>query len=462
MKRSPAAFLSAVLVLGMVLGLAGDAARADSPFYTEQARLIPASLLPLLPPEKAVGAAVALSADGSVALVGSLNWPCPGLTTDCGAVYVFVRQGGAWVEESVLFPDTAGHPSRGQIFSNALALSPDGRTAFVSALFEDLVPFEIVGAVYVFERTDSGWVQRQKLRPSKPFNALRFGEKMALSPDGDLLLVTALPQFCPPDPDCGGVYVFALQNGTWVEETRLPVPAGSPSFFGSALAWAPDQRRVAIGAVGGFCGNIYRYVRSGTGTWTLLGEVSTSCAVGSSVAISPDGTELLAGTGNSVITFAASGDDWIEQGSFAPTPAVFNADFGHTLALGPGVALVGAPGSICPDLFINCGSAYVFLKRAGVWTQEQRLTGADPGEFNLIGDFFGTSLALSRSGAVALIGAPGEDCDGRGVDGCGGAYLYAAASIADIPTLSEAALLLLALGLAGCGTVLLARRRRLS
>jgi len=81
-------------------------------------------------------------------------------------------------------------------------------------------------------------------------------------------------------------------------------------------------------------------------------------------------------------------------------------------------AVVGTPGywggtSPWPIL---AGSAYVFEKSGGVWSQTQKLTASD----GRLRDYFGCSVALS--GETILVGAQ-QDCGFR-LDKHGSAYLF--------------------------------------
>ena len=75
--------------------------------------------------------------------------------------------------------------------------------------------------------------------------------------------------------------------------------------------------------------------------------------------------------------------------------------FGYSVALDGDTALVGAYGD--DDKGGTSGSAYIFTRSGGVWTQQAKLTASD-GEAL---DRFGYSVALD--GDTALVGAYGDD-----------------------------------------------------
>jgi hypothetical protein len=94
-------------------------------------------------------------------------------------------------------------------------------------------------------------------------------------------------------------------------------------------------------------------------------------------------------------THRAHAQTWTQQARLLPSDPVQNAAFGQYVSLEGDTALVGAP-------FANSvkGSAYVFVRSGGVWTQQAELTA--PG--GVAGDEFGYPVAIS--GNTALVGAP--------------------------------------------------------
>ena len=81
-------------------------------------------------------------------------------------------------------------------------------------------------------------------------------------------------------------------------------------------------------------------------------------------------------------------------------------------------ALIGAWGDEDPH-GLDAGSAYVFERSNGEWTQQQKLTSDDGDQ----GDQFGRTLSLSSDGATALIGAAEKGGDPTGTF-AGSAYIF--------------------------------------
>jgi len=102
------------------------------------------------------------------------------------------------------------------------------------------------------------------------------------------------------------------------------------------------------------------------------------------------GTPLDPGTGGdfgAVHLFDSTGGSWVATQRLAPAVPPLFGDFGAALALDGDVLWVGAPSSPFG------GSAHVFERSGGVWSELQTLGG---------GGFFGTSVAVS--GGTAAVG----------------------------------------------------------
>ncbi|MEM7201304.1 MAG: hypothetical protein AAF628_13615 [Planctomycetota bacterium] len=96
--------------------------------------------------------------------------------------------------------------------------------------------------------------------------------------------------------------------------------------------------------------------------------------------------------------------------------AVADDQFGSAVALGDGVALIGAPSANAGGLR-DAGRAYVWSRdHRGVWRETAPLTASDADRDDQLGD------ALALSGSRALIGAPCADAPLR--DDTGAAYVF--------------------------------------
>jgi len=195
-----------------------------------------------------------------------------------GAVYVFVRQGGAWVQEAYL---KASNTERSDRFGIALGLSGDGNVLAIGAEGEDNSAGAShglddeakadSGAVYVFSRGAAGWQQDAYLKASNADAVDRFGGAIAISGDGTTLAVGAtgedsIATGVDGDPTSnaskgsGAVYVFVRDATAWWPQTYLKPARVDPDGydgFGTAVSISADGNTLAVGAAGdasGFAG----------------------------------------------------------------------------------------------------------------------------------------------------------------------------------------------------------------
>jgi MBG domain (YGX type)/Bacterial Ig-like domain (group 3)/FG-GAP repeat len=311
------------------------------------------------------GLSVALSSDGSTALVGS---PYVSGSGAAGAAYVFSRKGSTYTQTAVL---TAG--AANDEFGISVALSADGRTALV---------LDGAGVAFIFAWTASTYVQTAELTATDSAGPEGFGYSVALSADGSVALVGDSAHTVNGNAYAGVVYVFGRDGASYTQ---------------TGVLTAAD---VAVGA--GF---------------------------GVSVALSADGTTLLVGAeshtsnGNSqadaAYVFNKSGFTFTQAARFT-APAGGADFFGSSVALGAdgATALVGAEFRTVDGKGAT-GAAYVFDRSGSSYSQTAELT-ASEGE---AADYFGYSVALTADGSTALVGAPFHAVNGS--PDAGAAYVFA-------------------------------------
>ncbi|HEX7184032.1 MAG TPA: FG-GAP repeat protein [Thermoanaerobaculia bacterium] len=307
-------------------------------------------------PQGYFGWSVAVS--GDTALVGALN---------DDAVYVFVRQDGAWAQQARLSPDPGPVGIR---FGLSVALSGD--TAVVGAPFEDVGQPGAGGAVYVFVRRDGVWEREAKLTAGSFALSDAFGYAVDVSGN---VLVAGIASLSFSAPESGAAEVFVRRDGAWTRQAQLTAPDGRPGdFFGGSVAVSGG--RVLVTA--------RRYD---------VGGVADAGAA---------------------FVFVRNGRDWdLEARLTASDPAPFDR-FGTSVDLAGNTAVVGA-WLDNPDEIPDAGAAYVFVREDGAWTEQAKLTAPDAET----SDQFGSDVAVS--GDTVAIGAWREDARG---DASGSAYLF--------------------------------------
>jgi hypothetical protein len=126
-----------------------------------------------------LGIAVALSSDGNTAIVGG-NID----NANTGAAWVFTRSGSVWTQQGLKLVGTGAVGAALQ--GSAVALSADGNTAIVGGYGDN----SFAGAVWVFTRSGSVWTQYgSKLIGSGAVGAAYQGISVALSSDGSTAIM---------------------------------------------------------------------------------------------------------------------------------------------------------------------------------------------------------------------------------------------------------------------------------
>ncbi len=330
----------------------------------------------------AFGYAVAMSADGTTAIVAA-----PGVNSNAGAVYVF-------------------HSPSEDSWSTSATPTPTATLSAPGGATDD-----------------------------------RFGSSIALSADGTTAIVGGMGF----NASTGVAYVYhAASEAAWSsssvpEATLIDPGAVSGDYFGSSVSLSADGTAALIGSWGngGGSGAAYVFHTSSEGSWrgtpapaATLSDGPDAGAFGYSVSISGDGTTALVGAntadgqaGSAYIFHVASEGSWASSSPITTLTAASGATddaFGSSVTLSKdgSTALIGAPGSGA-----TAGAAYVFhAATEGSWgaTSAQAAAMSDPGGSS--GDYFGWSVALSGDGASALVGAYGTS------GSAGAAYVFQVAT----------------------------------
>jgi Bacterial Ig-like domain (group 3)/FG-GAP repeat len=300
-----------------------------------------------------LGATIALSGDGTTALLGA-----PSRNSYAGGVYVFVLSGGTWSQQGSIL--TGSDETGGDLFGRSLALSGDGGTALIGASGAG----GSAGAAYVFTRSGSSWSQQAgPLTPTGGAANDAFGTAAALSLDGDTALVGADAR----SSNRGAGYVYTRSGSTWSQQ-------------GSAL---------------------------------VASNATANDQLGISAALSADGDTALLGAygrgGNrgAAFVFTRSGAAWSQQGSALSPPAgsdpAGNAEFGVSVDLTADgdTAMIGAFGRST-----NRGAVYAFTRSSNTWSQ-QGWAITPPGVQG--NDQFGISVSTSSDASTVLVGENGVD-----------------------------------------------------
>jgi hypothetical protein len=245
------------------------------------------------------GAAVALSGDGSTAMIGATrDFVSP---TNPGSVWAYALSGGTWTQQGPKFSGTGGTAAF-LFFGTSIALSDDGNTALVGGRADGNGP----GSAWVFTRSGSTWTQQgAKLTANDELGSGHFGWSVALSNDGN----TALIGGPNDDGGNGAAWDFTRSGSTWSQQ-GLKLVGGDENgagLFGTSVALSSDGNTALIGgpADQGNTGAGWLYVRS-DGSWAEQGTKlsgsgfgvgsSGTQSTGTSVALSDNGLTTVLGS----------------------------------------------------------------------------------------------------------------------------------------------------------------------
>jgi hypothetical protein len=360
------------------------------------------------------GSSVALSADGSTVLVSATELDGP---HGVGRVYAFTRTDEGWTHTELQNPERRD----GDAFGWAVALSADGTTALVGAPFDTAGSADDVGVAHLYTRTDDGWGHASLTNPAGSITL--FGAAVALSADGRRALVTAPERtsfpgeaylFTKTDEGWTGSDPVVLTNPD-------PVPAlNSLEWgFGAAAALSADGTTAVVGQPDAHTdrptsvGRAFAFTETDAG-WSDAAlpnpEPDAYDRFGRAVAVDADGTTAVVGarrvSGDTRVgeayVFTRTAAEWTLAAVLPnPVPADSNLagreTFGSTVSVtGGGTrALVAGPG---------VGDAYLYTQTDSGWTVDdpQLLSNPRAGDSAVTG----REVAVSADGSTALVSAP--------------------------------------------------------
>lgn len=225
------------------------------------------------------GCSVALSADGNTLAVGaaleaSNATGVNGNQADnsavyAGAVYVFTRTAGNWIQQVYIkASNTGARDSFGTSVAlsadgNILAVGADGESSNATGIYGNQADnsASVSGAVYVFTRAAANWAQEAYIKASNTAAGDAFGTSVTLSADGNTLAVAARSEASSAigintnqtdnsAAGAGAVYVFARTAVSWVQKAYIKASNTETSdYFGTSVALSADGNTLAVGAV---------------------------------------------------------------------------------------------------------------------------------------------------------------------------------------------------------------------
>lgn len=268
------------------------------------------------------------------------------------------------------------------------------------------------GAVYVYP-AGGGYASAASIIEPPSGTRNYFGTRILRQ--GDSLFVSG-QRSGEAATSAGAVYVYQKDaSGAWnLSQTLTATAPGSNDWFGNALAIEND--RLLIGAprrdLDGVLdvGAVYAFTRDGSGQWsenaviipdtpTAQGEFGASVALknGRALVGMPGYGQAFAKSGIAYAYSVDSGGVWTLAQTLEPTTPSERAGFGSSVAMAGEQAVIAAPNEN------SGGSVYALTQSEGSWAISQRLESAE----GFQGLQFGFSVGLSPSGQHLAVGAPG-------------------------------------------------------
>ena len=262
--------------------------------------------------------------------------------------YKFGGNGSSYNMDYEYVQPSDGSNSNSDFFGNAVCMNHDASKIFVGAQYDDQVTTN-TGSVYVFNRgSGNTWTQAQRINSPAPSSSDYFGQGLAISKDGNCLLISAPRKDTSYGSDFGQVYFYKYDSGTssYTYRQTLECPTGGTTN------WSTGKSSIRFG------GN------------EIDGTEPVSIGDGKSMALSYNGEHLIIGcprydtydrgwssTTNSDVGAAfsyrldANGTAYEETGKFLSNYCRTSSRFGSSIAmdyLGE-ECVIGAPQSDIRD-----------------------------------------------------------------------------------------------------------------
>ena len=210
----------------------------------------------------AFGGAVVLSTDGSTLAVGALYADVNG-NADQGSVTVFTRSGGKWAEQGVLTVAGAAN----DWFGYSIAMSADGSTIAVGAVYATVDGNKAQGSASVFSRQGGMWSLQKTLTGKGGAAGDLFGYSVSLSADGGTLAVGATGTDVDGNADQGSASVFTRDGGWALQATLTAATPAAKANFGTSVALSSDGNTLAVGGPNAGAGAANVFTRA-NGAWS--------------------------------------------------------------------------------------------------------------------------------------------------------------------------------------------------
>jgi len=287
------------------------------------------------------------------------------------------------------------------------------------------------GSAYIFKRSSNSWTQIAKLTASDGKADDWFGGSVSIS--GDYAIVGATYGSDDNGYVSGSAYIFKRSGNSWTQIAKLTASDGQADdwdYFGGSVSISSDY--AIVGAEGDDdngedSGSAYIFKR-GVDSWTQIAKLTASDGqaddwFGVSVSISSDyaivgaeGDDDNGEDSGSAYIFKRNVGSWTQIAKLTASDGQADDWFGGSVSISGNYVIVGAEYGD-DDNGYDSGSAYIFERSGDSWTQFAKLTASD-GQADAW-DYFGGSVSIS--GDYAIVGVEGDDDNG---EDSGSAYIF--------------------------------------
>lgn len=300
---------------------------------------------------------VSLNADGSTVILGYSGARVG--TEAHGAVYVFVKPAGGWVDNFSPVKLTASPGADLELMGQSVAISSDGTTIAATAPQSG----GSAGAVYVFVKPSGGWIstfQNAKLTYASGDGLSFLGNSVGITSGGETVVAGG-----------NGRGLIFLRNGAvWINTNESAQLLGSDDPIGK-FTISSDGTVVAGGGLQNSPGAVYLFVKPVTGWATTTESQKVSASDGTAgdnfglspypgstaIGLSNNGTTMIVGAPNATLNSNANqGAAYVFLGSAGTASASVSPS-----SLGFGTWTVGTTSTSQPATITNNGNGYLHI-----------------------------------------------------------------------------------------------------
>jgi Flp pilus assembly pilin Flp len=361
------------------------------------------------------GFSVATSQLGTVVAIGAPR--NGGNGANSGQVRVYRNASGTWTQHGV---DINGDTAEDR-FGSAVAINSTGSIIVVGA---PLYSSTNNGRVKVFSNSSGSNYTLVGSAIEGFGNNSAAGSSVAISANGSIVAIGA-PTYSLGATNRGAVRVYQNVSGTWTQVGGTIQGSAVERRLGTSVALSSDGTILAVGTAGngtmGYPGQVQIY-RNVSGTWTQIGNdingAANGDAFGQSVSLSSDGNTVAIGAPfnasagtmrGQVKIFANNSNTWTQVGATINGEAN-NDQSGFSVSLSGNGSILAIGGSGNSNANGSfSGHARIYRNISGTWTQIG--TDIDGEEGN---DGSASSLSISSDGNYVSVGAPYNN--GSGID----------------------------------------------